>query len=179
MKTIGNKIKLFFLTGFFIFSLFSCEKNNDPTNEECKKFTVFLMERDDYVIFEKTVMLFENEKYLVKTPLNYFLSDLDNLFATDYDRYLNTLEKIVTDGQNLDILYASTYFNSNSLDFVLADFLESGHCFVFDKQNNKVILQILVEYWGCNSPPLAGAGGRKFYISNDLFLETTDWISKK
>ncbi|MGE0076368.1 MAG: hypothetical protein AB7S48_00760 [Bacteroidales bacterium] len=179
MKTIGNKIRPFFLTGFFILSLFSCEKNNDSTNEECKKFTVSLIERDDYVIFEKSVMLFEDEKYLVKTPLKYFLSDLDNLFAVDYDGYLSTLEKIVTDGQNLDLLYASTYFNSNGLDFVLADFLENGHCFVFDKQNNNVILQILVEYWGCNSQLLDGAGGRKFYINDDLFLETTDWISKK
>jgi hypothetical protein len=36
----------------------------------------------------------------------------------------------------------------------------------------------VVEYWGFSSAPLAGAGGRRFYINdNVLFLETTDWIS--
>ena len=108
------------------------------------------------------------------------------MFGLDYDGFLSTLKKIVCDGQTNNLLYASPYFtnpyysdqvNADQIKAVLASFLEYGQCYVYDKKNNKNITNIKVEYWGKSSAPLAGAGGRKFYINNVLFIQTLDWIS--
>jgi hypothetical protein len=55
--------------------------------------------------------------------------------------------------------------------------MEYGQCHIYDKKNKKNIIKIVVEYWEYSPAPLAGAGGRRFYINSVLFLETTDWIS--
>ena len=143
-----------------------------------KMTTVSLMESGNYSIFEKTVILFEDENYLIKTPLFYFLSDISDPFIYSYNQYLSTLEKILSDGKTHDLLYSSSYFNTHQINFVLALFLENGHCYFYDKKNGNNIKQVVVEYWGYSPAPLAGAGGRRFYINNNvLFLETVDWIS--
>jgi hypothetical protein len=146
--------------------------------EEGEKITVSLMERDDYVVFEKTVVLYENESYLVKAPLSHFLSDMGkDYFVHRYDEHLSTLEKVISDGQKNNLLHSSSYFDKRQIDYVFAYFLEYGQCYIYDKKNKENIKQIVVEYWGYSPAPLAGAGGRRFYINNVLFLETTDWIS--
>ena len=153
--------------------------------EDGEKITVSLMDRDDYVIFEKTVILYEDENYLIKTPLSYFLSGNYSYFYLRMDGHLSTLEKIISDGQSNNLLYSSPYHtnpnrdfvNAERLKFVLAGFLEYGQCHIYDKKNRENITKIVVEYWGYSPAPLAGAGGRRFYINNVLFLETTDWIS--
>jgi len=154
--------------------------------EDGEKITVSLMERDDYVVFEKKVILYEDENYLIKTPLSYFLSESHSFFYMGIDGQLSTLEKIISDGQTNDFLYSSPYFtnpnhrdhvNAERIKFVLAEFLEYGQCHIYDKKTGKNITKIVVEYWADNPAPLAGAGGRRFYINNVLFLETMDWIS--
>ena len=156
----------------------SCDKKEDETSD-VKKITVSLLERDDYAIFEKTVILYEDENYLIKTPLYYFLSDINDFFVTSgYEEQFSTLEKIISDGKENDLLYAASYFDKYRIDYVVALFLENGHCYFYDKKNNTNIKQVVVEYWGGSSAPLAGSGGRSFYIyDNVLFMEITDWVS--
>ena len=155
--------------------------------EDGEKITVSLLDGDAYVVFEKTVILYEDENYLIKTPLSYFLSGNYNfIYLGSIDGHLSTLEKIISDGQTNSLLYTSPYFtnpnwkdhvNTERLKFVLAGFLEHGQCHIYDKKNNENITKIVVEYWEYSPAPLAGGGGRKFFIDNVLFLETTDWIS--
>ena len=123
---------------------------------------------------------------MIKTPLSYFLSGNYNFIYMGIDGHLSTLEKIISDGQTNNLLYISPYFtnpnykdhvNAERIKFVLAGFLEYGQCHIYDKKSKKNVKQIVVEYWKYSPAPLAGAGGRKFYINNVLFLETTDWIS--
>ena len=156
----------------------SCDKD-EVTTSVVKKTTVSLLERDDYVIFEKTVILYEDENYLIKTPLYYFLSDINDFFVTSgYEEQFSTLEKIISDGKENDLLYATSYFDKYSIDYVVALFLENGRCYFYDKKNKNNIKKIVVEYWGDSSAPLAGSGGRSFYIyDNVLFMGVTDWIS--
>jgi hypothetical protein len=152
-----------------------------------KGINVIPMKRDDYVIFKKTVILYEDENYLIKTPLSYFLSNMGkDYFVHRYDEHLSTLEKVISDGQANNLLYSSPYFtnpnyrdnvNEERIKFVLAGFLESGDCYIYDKKKKKNITQIEVKYWGYSPAPPAGSGGRKFYINNVLFIETTDWTS--
>jgi hypothetical protein len=115
---------------------------------------------------------------LIKAPLSHFLSDMDkNYFLHNYAEHLSTLEKVISDGQKRNLLWSSSYFDKHRKDYVLAHFLEYGQCHIYDKKNNQNVTQIVVEYWGYSPAPLAGAGGRKLFINNVLFLETTDWIS--
>ena len=51
------------------------------SEEDYKKITVSLIERDDYSSFEKMVILLDNDHYLIKTPLIYFLGGMNNLFG--------------------------------------------------------------------------------------------------
>jgi hypothetical protein len=155
-----------------------CRKKEDVKTENREKITVSLIDRDDCVIFDKTVILYEDENYLIKTPLAYFLSKMDRFyFVARYDEHLSTLEKVISDGQTNDLQYSSSYFKVQRIKFVLSGFLESGFCYIYDKKNGNSVKQVVVEYWGYSPAPLAGAGGRRFYINNVLFLETTDWIS--
>ena len=146
-------------------------------NEVGEKITVSLMERDDYSVFEKMVVLYENESYLIKAPLSHFLSEMDKNYLHKYDEHISSLEKVISDGQKSNLLLSSSYFDKHRIDYVLAHFLEYGQCYIYDKKDKKTVKQITVEYWGDSSAPLAGAGGRRFYINNVLFRETTDWIS--
>jgi hypothetical protein len=156
-------------------------------NEDSKRFTFLLMERDDYVVFDKKVILFKNENHLIVTPLSHFLSGIADRFGDRYDEHFSTLEKVVSDGQISNLLYSSPYLtkpyyndhvNAQQIEFALASFLEKGYCYFYDKENKNIIKQIVVEYWGFSDAPLSGAGGRRFYIYGTfLFLETLDWIS--
>ena len=154
-----------------IFTLIGCEKNDNLENEDSGKVTVSLMERDDYSSFEKTVILYETENYLIKTPLYDFLGGMNNLFGLDYNSFLNILKEIVSDGQTNNLLYSSSYFDTYRRDYVLANFLENGLCYFYNKKNKSKVEQIVFEFW---RNPVSMAGWRKFYINNDLFLETVD-----
>jgi len=154
-----------------ISTLMGCGKNDNLEIEESGKVTVFLMERDDFAFFEKTVILFENENYLIKTPLYNFLGGMNNLFGLDYNSFLKILKEIVSDGQTNNLLYSSSYFDTYQMDYVLANFLENGLCYFYDKKNKSKVEQVVFEFW---RNPVSMAGWRKFYINNVLFLETVD-----
>ena len=143
-----------------------------PGNIE-EKIMVSLIDRDDDAIFEKTVTLYEDENYLIKTSLVHFLSNMNSIRYDD----LSFLGTVISAGKTNDLLYSSSYIDKRRIDYVLAGFLESGLCHFYDKKNAKKIEQVEVEYWGYILGPLAGAGGRRFYINNVLFLEVVDWIS--
>jgi hypothetical protein len=82
-----------------VFTLIGCGKNDnleiDDNLEiednleidECGKITVSLMERGDYAIFDKTVILYETDHYLIKTPLYHFFGSMNNLFGLDYGSF--------------------------------------------------------------------------------------------
>lgn len=155
--------------------LTACEKNSE--DPKSPKTTIELIKSDAYAIFDKYVVIYEDSRYLIKSPLNNFISELDYTFIHDYPSYLSTLNRIVSDGASRDSLNAKDYFNEDRMKFLLAQFLQSGQCYIKDKNSSTSVPTVVMEIWGGSSAPLSGAGGRKFYINGELFLETTDWIS--
>ena len=141
------------------------------TPEEENSITVSLLESDTSIGFEQTVILFENEDYLIKAPLYSFISGMNNLFGLDYDKFLSILKKIIADGKENNLLYSSTYFDTYRSGYVLANCLENGLCYCYDKKNERIVKQIVFDYTR-NTVSLAGE--RKFYLDNTLFLETVD-----
>jgi hypothetical protein len=61
--------------------------------------------------------------------------------------------------------------------YTLAYYLETGKCYLFDKQVKESIKTIQVENY-MEGEPMMSTGGRRFYLKNKLFLETVDLISK-
>ena len=152
-----------------------CEKTDVVIEETSKKITVSLIHSDTDPVFEKTVILYESENYLIKTPLVLFLGNISYYFIDEYDKHFSTLERIICDGKTNNLLYSSTYLDTNQIEYMLADFLENGQCYFYDKKHKTNIKQVVVEFWGYTTP-LAKSGKRKFYINdNVLFWEVVDW----
>jgi hypothetical protein len=61
--------------------------------------------------------------------------------------------------------------------YTLAHYLENGSCLVREKKSGKLIRAIQVATYR-EGKPMASLGGRRFYLNNDLFLETVDMMSK-
>ena len=65
------------LSGVF-FILIGCEKNDNAESGNSGKITVSLLESENYATFDKTVILYETDNYMIKTPLYYFLGSMNN-----------------------------------------------------------------------------------------------------
>lgn len=132
-----------------------------------------LMTDDNPDFFAKTVILFENDKYLVKTNLDLYIST----YPFDSKHYSKILERVIKDSKNQDTLIMRNYtVCHNDSSFVLAHHMEKGTCHIYDKINKKIIPEVIMEIWWDIPGPGRGDGGRRFYLKNELFYETYDWV---
>jgi hypothetical protein len=161
--------KIFFLS-ILVALIYGCNKDEI----DIKGVTINLIEQDDPNIFTKSVTLYDQDDYLIKTPLYTFLLGYPFLLYGYGDMKTNA----INDGQTKDVLNVSDYmkYNSDSIH-TLAYCLENGSCLVRENKSNKIILTIQVEIF-MEGEPMASTAGRRFYIINKLFLETVDLISK-
>jgi hypothetical protein len=143
---------------------------------EIKGDTVKLIENDDPVIFKKSVILFDNNNYLVKTPLDTFILGFPFITSSEYN---DMKARAIADGGIKDILQVSDYliYSSDSI-FTLAYYLETGKCFFYDKLSKESVKTVIVESFQ-SSDPMSSGGGRRFYINNQLFLEIIDFMGFK
>jgi hypothetical protein len=141
-----------------ICTLASCGKKDEDliVNE---RIPIDLMETDEYAIFEKTMILFDNQQYTAKTPVSFFIQGYEEI---DYTGYLQKINTISDDAQKRSILYTKDYFDEGKLPYLFADFLENGKCYVYDKKAKEPVLEIEMERWSHFPAPLAGSAGRKF-----------------
>jgi hypothetical protein len=152
-----------------IVSICGCKKDTP----EIKGVVVNLISNDDPIIFKKSVILFDNSNYLIKTPLDTFIMG----YPFNMDGYTDLKNKAINDGALKDILTVSDYLKSKSDSInTLAYYLETGKCYLFDKQTKKSINTIQVEAYK-EDQLIQTTSGRRFYIRNKLFLETVDMIS--
>jgi hypothetical protein len=162
---IIKKILILIMTTLFILGC----------NKEEGFMSVDLITFDNPTFFEKTVILFDDNDYLIKTNFDTYISSYPFDVLSGYDKIKMQL---IQDSTNQEVFYMTNYLSKpiDSID-ILAYHLEKGSCLIFNKRKNKVISIIKMEKWGESPAPLAGFGGRRFYINNKLFLQTTDWIS--
>jgi hypothetical protein len=86
-------------------------------------------------MFGKSVILHEDENFIIKTPLDSFLTGFP-LFVYGYEEMQN---KLVSDSVNADVLFAADYMLWSEHDQTTAYYLERGSCFILDKKENKSI----------------------------------------
>lgn len=155
-----------------VITVAGCKKSES----EVSGVTVKLYDKDDPVIFKKSVILFDSDKYTVKTPLDTFLIGFPFVNTSEYD---DMKAKALNDSKTKDVLSVSDYviYTSDSV-FILAYYLETGKCFFYDKHTKTGIKTVVVATFQTNDP-LASAQGRRFYINKKLFLETIDFMGFK
>lgn len=119
-------------------TLASCEKKDKDlvVNE---RISIDLMETDEYAVFEKTMILFEDQQYTVKTPVSFFIQGYGEV---DYTGYLQKINTISGDAQKKTVLYIKDYFDEVKQPYLLAHFLENGKCYGWD--NTKEVQIVLI-----------------------------------
>jgi hypothetical protein len=151
-----------------------CDKEKNDEKDEINGIVVDLITVDDPIIFRKSVILFDDSSYNIKTPLDTFL--LGYPFNVLYD-YEEMKAKAINDSISKDILFVADYMKyKHQTIYTLAYYLEHGNCYILDKGCNCSIRSIIVEHYYTGYPG-ATTIGRRFYIGKKLFLETVDGIS--
>jgi hypothetical protein len=132
------------------------------------------MPTDNPSIFIKTVILYDQVDYLIKTPLDSFLIGAPCIWSG----YGDKKTKAINDSQSKDILVVSDYLKfTRDSTTILSYYLETGKCLVLEKKSNKIIKTVLFNNYS-EGKPMASFGGRRFYINNKIFLQTVEWMSK-
>ena len=154
-----------------LIALIGCEK--DKTESDSTR--IDLLSSENPILFNKSVLLYDNNDYNIKTPLDTFLIGYPFSVLSGYGEMES---KAIIDSTKFDVLNVKDYMkNNNDSVYTLAYYLENGNCLVFDKKTNTQITSIIMERY-FTGVPLASSAGRRFYIHNELFLETIDLISK-
>lgn len=137
--------------------------------------TISMIENNDPDLFKKTVILYEDDEYLISTYFEKYISSypFDVLFG-----YEQLKEKAIQDTLTQDTLLMQDYIKYNNDDtYTLAYHLEKGSCLVYDKNSHQIIKTIQMEKYSYGGP-MSTTTGRRFYIKKRLlFLETVDTIS--
>src|SRR5690554_1316099 len=156
--------KIFFLLMILVF-IIGCEKKEE---NELNLLSIDLITIDSSTFFAKTVILFEDSNYLIKTNLNTFI----NTYPFNMHGYDIIKEQVTQDSNYQDVLLMTDYlYQTSDSTFILAYHLENGSCLVFDKKSNEIIPKIEMEVY-MEGEPMMSTGGRRFYIKGVLFLET-------
>ena len=162
------KYLLLFLLAAIFFT--SCKKDKA---QDGNLITVNLIVSDSPESFKKTVILFESSDYLVKTNFETFINEYPFNFLSGYEAIK---AKAISDTATVNTLKMVDYLKQSSDSInILAHYLETGNCFIFDKKSNSVIASIQMENYS-KGEPMQSTAGRRFYIKGKLFLETIDML---
>ena len=161
--------KIFFLLMTMVFIL-GCKKEEE---NDLNLLSIDLITNDSPTFFTKTVILFENSDYLIKTNFDTYI----NSYPFDMYGYDEIKEQVTQVSNNHDVLLMTEFlYQASDSTYVLAYHLENGSCLIFDKKRNTIIPKIEMEEY-MEGEPMMSTGGRRFYIKGVLFLEIVDLIS--
>ncbi len=162
--------KMFFLIMTTLF-IIECDKEEE---NDVNLLSIDLITNDNPTFFAKTVILFENNNYLIKTNFDSYIDSYPFDVLQGYDEIKQQATK---DSNNQNVLLMTDYLRlPNDSTYILAFHLENGSCLIFDKKRNEIIQKIEMEEY-MEGEPMMSTGGRRFFIKGDLFLETVDLIS--
>ena len=155
--------------------------HTEDTNGETRTDSIasLLTNIDDTI----TVILIENENYIIKTSLS--------IFKTNIEEWLTINPHLISDQELLDlVLKESEKTNSinaltiaiehnlkDRLEYRAADLLESGQCMIINKNTNECISTIKIQTFDLYCGSLCGYGGRRFFINDIQVLNVLDWVS--
>lgn len=163
-----KKILFLIMTTLFLIGCDNEEENS------MNLLSIDLITNDNSDFFTKTVILFENNDYLIKTNFNTYVDSYPFNILQGYDEIKI---QATQDSNSQDVLLMTDYLRlPNDSIYILGFHLENGSCLIFDKKKNEIIPKIEMEEY-MEGEPMMSTGGRRFYIRGELFLETVDLIS--
>ncbi|MFZ4456901.1 MAG: hypothetical protein ACOYOT_11845 [Bacteroidales bacterium] len=162
--------KIIFL---IITTLFFLGCNKEEGNET-NLMSINLITNNNPIFFVKTVILFENNEYLIKTNFDTYTNSYPFNVLYGYDE----IKLLVTQDSTIkNVLLMKDYLRHYSdSTYILAFHLANGSCLIFDKKRNTIISKIEMENY-MEGGPMTSTGGRRFYINGELFLNVVDLIS--
>jgi hypothetical protein len=161
---------------FVALGIIGCEKEEQEQEQEedLNLITIELISSDSPDFFRKTVILYENWTYLVKTNFETYINEYPFDVLHGYE---DIKLEAIADTTEFDVIKMVDYLRREKDSiFVLAHHLENGTCLLYDKRTESVITTIQMEVY-MEGGPMSSMGGRRFYINGRLFLETVDLIS--
>jgi hypothetical protein len=157
-----------------LFVIILCLGCNNNESDNFNRLKIKLINSDDITFFRKTVILFEDDDYLIKTNFDIYINEYPYNVLYGFDEIKI---QAIQDTSIYDTLFMTNYLRkSNDSTYILAYHLENGSCLVYDKKNKKIIDYIEMEEF-LEGEPMQSTGGRRFYINGVLFLESIDLIS--
>ncbi|GAB2616240.1 hypothetical protein GCM10027035_10800 [Emticicia sediminis] len=145
-----------------------------------KDTIVSLLQKEKY---GKTVILFQSDKYSIKTSLDTFKENIENWVAKypHLKEDLNLLRLIIEEANSKNEIDAPSIAKNNNLlhrlEYRLSDIIQSGKCIILNKENNKVLNSIKVQTYSYHCGRFCGGGGRRFFVDDFILLQVVDWIS--
>jgi len=132
----------------------------------------------------KTVILIENDNFIVKVSLSDFKNNIDN-WLKEYpklEKDKKLLDIILEQAKNNHVVNASKLIETDGflvsrLEYRIASLLENGLCVILDKKSNEIVPEIKLQSYSYYCGPLCGHGGRRFFVNEILILKVMDWIS--
>ncbi len=157
---------------FAALGIIGCEK--EEKENDINLITIELLTSDNPDFFRKTVILFENWNYVVKTNFETYINEYP--FVSYMEVYDEIKLEAIADTSELDVLDMVDYLKyAADSTYVLAHHLEGGTCLLYDKKSESIIQTIQMEEYE-EGVGLTGSDGRRFYIMGKLFIETVDSV---
>ncbi len=151
--------------------LISCQQDDKV---EPNRISIDLIVDYDQNFFTKTVILYSDENYLIKTNFDIYINTYP---FGELDGFEGLESSARVDIATNDTIYMTDYIKTkNDTTYILAHHLENGTCVVFDKNSSSIMKQIEMEKY-MEGGPWSSSGGRRFYIGGKLFLDSVDLIS--
>lgn len=151
--------------------LISCKKDDEV---DPNRISIDLIVDYDQDFFRKTVILYSDENYLIKTNFDSYINTYPFGELDGFEELENSAREDIAVN---DTIYMSDYIKKkNDTTYILAHHLENGTCVVFDKNSSSIMEQIEMEKY-MEGGPWSSSGGRRFYIGGKLFLDSVDLIS--
>jgi len=111
-----------------------CKKDSEIFIDDSLRVVVMMWDNYNSNIFRKTVIIY-GEEYLIKTSLDTFLLG-HPLNSSSYEELRNIA---ISDSKYKDILRASYYMKRNDYSGMLAYYLSTGKCYIYDKKEKNVL----------------------------------------
>jgi hypothetical protein len=141
--------------------------------EDTEFKTIPLITSDDPIFFKKTVILFENDDWLLKTSFSNFISTYPFGYLK---RYIPVKDRAIQDTISHDTLFFSNYaqYQSDSIS-IIGYHLEKACLLLYDKKTKAIVPEIKRTFYTNLERTICG---KRYYVNRILFFETTGWVSK-
>lgn len=176
MKIKSNLIYAICLLLFILISL------NQAYSKDGEKVEDNIVQLFQSLDDSKTIVLLETNDFVVKTSL----TQLEIYFDLWHEKYpelesnRNFIIKIKQRHYFTTIYLEEIAKELNRemrLNFIIADLLENGHCFILNKKNGKTIKEIKMQTYSFDCGVLCGEGGRRYFINDTILFKVVDWVS--